>query len=49
MSVSVSQGDPVDLANVPETYHDLRAVFSKSRASSLPPHHPYDYAIELLP
>ncbi len=38
MSVSVSQGDPVDLANVPEAYHDLRAVFSKSRASSLPPH-----------
>ncbi len=49
MSVSVLQGEPVDLANVPEAYHDLRAVFSKSRASSLPPHRPYDCAIELLP
>ncbi len=49
MSVSVLQGEPVDLANVPEAYHDLRAVFSKSRASSLPPLRPYDCAIELLP
>ncbi len=49
MSVSVLQGEPVDLANVPEAYHDLRAVFSKSRASSLPPHRSYDCAIELLP
>ncbi len=36
-------------ANVPEAYHDLRAVFSKSRASSLPPHRPHDCVIELLP
>uniref|UniRef100_A0A8C1LRZ5 Gypsy retrotransposon integrase-like protein 1 n=1 Tax=Cyprinus carpio TaxID=7962 RepID=A0A8C1LRZ5_CYPCA len=49
MSCSVLQEEPVSLANVPEAYHDLRAVFSKSRASSLPPHRPYDCAIDLLP
>ncbi len=49
MSVSVLQGEPVDLARVPVAYHDLRAVFSKSRASSLPPHRPYECAIDLLP
>ncbi len=27
----------------------LRAVFSRSRATSLPPHRPYDCSIELLP
>ncbi len=45
MSCSVLQEEPVSLADVPESYHDLRAVFSKSRASSLPPHHPYNCAI----
>lgn len=29
--------------------HDLRRVFSKDSALSLPPHCPYDCAIELLP
>ncbi|KAI7810722.1 Pol polyprotein [Triplophysa rosa] len=38
-----------NLASVPAEYHDLGAVFSKSRAISLPPHHPYDCAIDLLP
>ncbi len=49
VSCSVLQEEPVSLADVPEAYHDLRAVFSKSRASSLPPHRPYDCAIDLLP
>uniref|UniRef100_A0A8C1NZE8 Gypsy retrotransposon integrase-like protein 1 n=1 Tax=Cyprinus carpio TaxID=7962 RepID=A0A8C1NZE8_CYPCA len=44
-----SVGEAVDLANVPAEYHDLKEVFSKSRADSLPPHRPYDCAIELLP
>ncbi len=48
MSCSVLQEEPVSLAGVPEAYHDLGAVF-KSRASSLPPHRPYDCAIDLLP
>lgn len=38
-----------DLANVPSVYHDLAEVFQKDRAQSLPPHHPYDCAIDLLP
>ncbi len=45
----VSQADPPDLTGVPAEYYDLRAVFSKSRATSLPPHRPYDCAIDLLP
>ncbi len=49
MSCSVLQEEPVSLAGVSEAYHDLGAVFSKSRASSLPPHRPYDCAIDLLP
>ncbi len=48
-SVSVFQEEPGDLFGVPEEYHDLRAVFSHSRATSLPPHRPYDCSIELLP
>ena len=38
-----------DLTQVPEVYHDLSAVFSKESALSLPPHRPYDCAIDLLP
>ena len=38
-----------DLSNVPECYHDFNAVFSKESALSLPPHRPYDCAIDLLP
>lgn len=41
-------GNP-DLIGVPECYWELREVFSKSRATSLPPHRPYDCAIDLLP
>ncbi|KAG1974134.1 retrotransposable element [Pimephales promelas] len=41
--------EPGDLAGVPREYHDLRAVFSRSRATSLPPHRLYDCAIDLLP
>ncbi len=40
---------PPDLTGVPAEYCDLRAVFSKSRATSLPPHRLYDCAIDLLP
>lgn len=48
-----SESTPVpetpDLSAVPPVYHDLRAVFSKHHAMSLPPHRPYDCAIDLLP
>ncbi|KAL0189919.1 hypothetical protein M9458_017018, partial [Cirrhinus mrigala] len=49
VAVSVFQEKAVDLCNVPTEYLDLKEVFSKSRAASLPPHRPYDCAIELLP
>ena len=38
-----------DLTGVPRMYWDLGEVFSKSRAKDLPPHRPYDCAIDLLP
>lgn len=48
-SVSVFQDEPGDLSGVVEEYLDLRAVFRRSRATSLPPHRPYDCSIDLLP
>ncbi len=41
--------ESVDLSRVPSSYHQFKAVLSKSRATSLPPHCPYDCAVELLP
>ncbi len=46
---SVFQVETADLSGVPTEYHDLCRVFSRSRATSLPPHRPYDCAIDLLP
>lgn len=48
-SVSVIQEEPGDLSGVPEEYQDLGMVFSRARAASLPPHRPYDCAIDLVP
>jgi len=48
VSMSVLQEEAVDLSNVPAEYLHLKEVFSKSRAASLPPHRPYNCAIELL-
>ncbi|KAG1952091.1 retrotransposable element [Pimephales promelas] len=45
----LAREEPGDLSGVPEEYVDLRAVFSRSRAASLPPHRPYDCSIDLLP
>lgn len=47
--VAPSPPEAIDLQKVPETYHDLAPVFSKDLALSLPPHRPYDCAIDLLP
>ncbi len=41
--------EPQDLSQVPAQYHHLKVVFSKRKATSLPPHRPYDCPIELLP
>lgn len=38
-----------DISNVPDCYHSPRGVFNKAKATSLPPHRPYDCAIDLLP
>ncbi|KAI4805924.1 hypothetical protein KUCAC02_010517 [Chaenocephalus aceratus] len=40
---------PIDLTSVPPEYHSVKEVFSKDHALSLPPHRPYDCAIDLLP
>lgn len=40
---------PPELSRVPPEYADLKEVFSKSRATSLPPHRPYDCVIDLVP
>ncbi|KAL2096038.1 hypothetical protein ACEWY4_008186 [Coilia grayii] len=40
---------PPDISDVPVCYHDLLEVFSKAKATSLPPHRPYDCAIDLIP
>ena len=36
-----------NLARIPKEYHDLVGVFCKSRVMTLPPHRPYDCAIEV--
>ena len=38
---------PQDVSGIPEDYHKFQDVFSKSGASSLPPHRPYDLKIDL--
>uniref|UniRef100_A0A3Q3GHN4 Gypsy retrotransposon integrase-like protein 1 n=1 Tax=Kryptolebias marmoratus TaxID=37003 RepID=A0A3Q3GHN4_KRYMA len=48
-SAEPQEADPPDLSIIPPDYHDLAPVFSKSKALSLPPHRPYDCAIDLLP
>ncbi|KAI3374617.1 hypothetical protein L3Q82_021191 [Scortum barcoo] len=42
-------GTPPDLTGVPTEYLDFREVFNKAKATSLPPHRPYDCAIDLQP
>ncbi|KIO09057.1 hypothetical protein M404DRAFT_78751, partial [Pisolithus tinctorius Marx 270] len=44
---STSTGPPPDLASVPKDYHDFADVFSKAKASTLPPHREYNLKIEL--
>lgn len=46
---TVEPTEECDLSAVPFVYHDLAAVFSKDKAKMLPPHRPYDCAIDLLP
>ena len=39
----------VDVSSVPTQYWDLKEVFNKAHATSLPPHRPYDCTIKLHP
>jgi len=36
-----------DLSNIPSEYHEFANIFSKTKAETLPPHHPYDLKINL--
>ncbi|XP_057714608.1 uncharacterized protein lrfn5a isoform X1 [Corythoichthys intestinalis] len=48
-SLSITPEPDIDLSTIPECYHHLRQVFDKARAQALPPHRPYDCAIDLVP
>ena len=45
----VSDPEYPDLTSVPSCYYHLEEVFNKAKALSLPPHRPYDCAIDLIP
>ncbi len=49
LAPSPESQEPINLSRVPSVYHCFQAVFSKSRATSLPPHRSYDCTIDLLP
>lgn len=44
-----AEADFPDLSNVPSCYLDQKEVFNMAKATSLPPHRPYDCCINLLP
>ncbi|KAI2648330.1 Transposon Tf2-9 polyprotein [Labeo rohita] len=44
-----SEASDVDLEAIPVQYRDLAEVFSRRSAARLPPHRPYDLAIDLVP
>lgn len=48
-STSIESPDSAVIPEIPNQYMDLDAVFSKTRATHLPPHRPWDCAINLLP
>lgn len=46
---TIHSGSILDLSGVLSEYHDFQEVFSKAKATSMPPHRPYDCSIELKP
>jgi len=44
---SAKLAETPDLSNVPSEYHKFADVFNKTKAETLPPHHPYDLRINL--
>ena len=49
LQAETKESELLDWTAVPSEYHDLKEVFSKVEALSLPPHRPYDCSIDLLP
>ncbi|KAL0154822.1 hypothetical protein M9458_049085 [Cirrhinus mrigala] len=49
LTTSIESPDTQVKITIPSHYQDLSEVFSKTKATQLPPHHPWDCAIELLP
>lgn len=48
-STIVASPEVITETIIPTYYQTYREVFSKDRASGLPPHRPYNYTIDLLP
>ncbi len=48
-TTSIESPETHKTINIPSCYNDLSEVFSKTKATRLPPHRPGDCAIELLP
>jgi len=44
---STTISEKINLSSIPEEYHEYANVFSKSKAETLAPHHPYDLQINL--
>jgi len=44
---SAKLAETPDLSNVPSEYHEFANVFSKTKAETLPSHHPYNLKINL--
>ena len=43
----MSMGNPTDLLDIPEDYHEFADIFDKKKANTLPPHRSYDLKIEM--
>lgn len=46
---AIGSTDTLDLPGVPRCYYNIKQVFRRSQASSLPPHRPLDCVIDQLP
>jgi len=44
---SAKLAEAPDLSNIPFKYHEYANIFSKTKAETLSPHHPYDLKINL--
>ncbi len=49
LTTSIESPETNKTVNIPSCYNDLSEVFRKTKAPHLPPHRPWDCAIDLLP